>query len=424
MLTSQSNTDQVTVLNLRRLFVLRNIVIGSTVLVILIAYQILDMALPLLPLIIVVIIHCVINLATLWSIRQQTPISSIELFIQLSLDTLVLAALLFFSGGSTNPFVSLFLLPSLITATILPQRYTWAMAALAVGCYTLLMFFYYPLPHAHAMHQSDFDLHVMGMWFGFLLSVGLIVFFVVRMGNSLREREHHLNLVREKALRDQHLIALGTLATGAAHALGTPLATMAVLSGELKKEHANDEDVVEKAELLRSQLDRCKHILSDITASTGQVRAEGGCRLSVNEYLDTVVEQLHTFQPAAEVNCRYHSPDPAPQILADKTLTQALINILMNAAEASIDDIQIDASWDSEYLTLAINDRGEGMPPQVKAAAGTPFYTTKTNGQGLGLYLARAVTERFGGSMELNNRDGGGMQVLIKLPLSTIGLPA
>jgi two-component system sensor histidine kinase RegB len=418
---SQTSTDATSALNLRRLFILRNIAISFEVVVISLAYWVLDVPLPLFPLSVIIVVHCLINGFTFLRMKRPQSITSWEFFAQLVMDSLVLTAMLYFTGGSTNPFVSLFLLPLVTASIILPQGFAWAMAALTTSCYTLLMFFYRPLlPHNNMQHMADFNLHVLGMWFGFLLSAGLIAFFLVRMANSLRERDRILTETREKTLRDQHLVALGTLATGAAHELGTPLTTMAVLASELKREHTDNADVVEKMDILRGQLDRCKHILSDITASTGQARAEGGNGLAVNNYIKDVVEDLETLRPEAKVSCELHGPQPAPNILADRTLTQALINVLNNAADASINDIDVEVDWDSETLTILVGDRGEEISPSVQAAAGTPFFTTKPDGHGIGLYLAHAVIERFGGKLSLLNREGGGSQAIIKLPLSTI----
>ena len=420
MFNPQANTDPTTTLNLQRIFILRNIAIACELLAIILASRALVMILPLFPLLTIILVHGLFNIITLLRTRRPRPVSSSEFFIQLAFDALMLTALLYFTGGSTNPFVSLFLLPLIVTAVILPSRFVWAMASLTIACYTLLMFFYQPLPHAH--HGTDFDLHVLGMWFGFLLSTGLVTFFVVRMANSLRERDKLLASVQEQALRDQHLISLGTLATGAAHELGTPLATMAVLTGELRHDHTDDADVLEKADMLRSQLDRCKSILSDITASAGQARPEGGSRVAIDDYLKTMVSQLQSLRPTAKIACQLDGTQPAPQILADKTLTQALINILNNAADASIDDIQVEGQWNNESLTLTIQDRGAGLTPQAKTAAGTPFFTTKPDGLGLGLYLARSAIGRLGGQVRLLDRSGGGTQVVVELPLFNIGV--
>ncbi|NOY62280.1 MAG: HAMP domain-containing histidine kinase [Gammaproteobacteria bacterium] len=423
--TPNTTSDMTPTENLRRLLILRTITIAGELIVLVLATQVLKMALPIAPIVAIIAAHTGLN-GVSWlrlRYRRQRPVSAALFFAQLVLDVLALSALLYFAGGSTNPFVSLLLLPLVIVATTLPRAYVWAMATLIVSSYSLLMVQYQPLPQMHTTHGGDdFNLHVLGMWFGFLLGVGMIIFFVVKMADSLREREQALADTREQALRDQHLVALGTLATGAAHELGTPLSTMAVLANELKHEHAANADVVEKAQMLRSQLHRCKNILSDITASAGQVRPEGGHRVAVDDYLHSVVALLRASRPDAQLCCQLHGTQPPPQILADKTLTQALMNILSNAADASVGCIDVEGRWSSKQLIIVISDRGEGLSAAVQAAAGTPFFTTKADGQGLGLYLARAVVERFGGEIQLINREGGGCQATIELPFSTIGI--
>ncbi len=419
---SQTSIDTTSALNLRRLFILRNIAISFEVLAIGLANWVLDIPLPLLPLSIIIFMHGLVNVFTFLRIKRPQSVTSLEFFTQLVMDSMLLTGMLYYTGGYTNPFVSLFLLPLVTASILLPQGFAWAMAALTTSCYTLLMFFYRPLPHSNMDHMADFNLHVLGMWFGFLLSAGLIVFFLVRMANSLRERDRILTAAREKSLRDQHLVALGTLATGAAHELGTPLTTMAVLASELKHDYSGNKDIAEKMDMLRGQLDRCKHILSDITASTGQARAEGGNGLAIDNYIEDVVDGLKTLRPTVKLSSKLHGTQPTPYILADKILTQALINVLNNATDASIDNVELEVVWDSETLTIVVGDRGEEISPSVQAAAGTPFFTTKPDGHGLGLYLAHAVIESFGGQLNLAKREGGGTQAVIKLPLSTISV--
>lgn len=416
--------DNTATLNLKRLLVLRSIAIVCEILALFLTTRLLHMDVALLPMLLVIGVHAAINIGTWLRLRHVHQVLAPEFGLQLALDTIVLALLLYFAGGYTNPFVSLFLLPLVITASILPQKYTWFMAALTVGCYTILMFYYIPLPqpqHMHGMqHDSEFSLHVLGMWFSFLLSAALVVFFMVRMANSLRERDQALAEAREKALQDEHLVALGTLATGAAHELGTPLATMAVMAGELKYDHADDPEVVEKAEIFRSQLERCKAIISDISASTGQARGEGGGSVAIDDYLHQVVNQWLAIRPQAKATLELQGDIPAPHILTDKTLTQAIINVLNNAADASIDHVDIEADWNKERLTLTVRDQGPGLNDVVKSSAGTPFFTTKSDGHGLGLYLARGVMERYKGSLELTNRPEGGAQARLVLPLTAL----
>ncbi len=407
--------------NLNRLLLLRSIAIGCEIIALILAIQFLHINLPLLPIALVIALHFVINIVIWRRIRHLNQVSPIEFTVQLALDTVVLTLLLYFSGGYTNPFVSLFLLPLIITASIMPQRHTWVMAMITIGCYTTLMFYYTPLPTpiSHMSHQgSEFDLHVLGMWFSFLLSVGLVVFFMVRMANSMRERDQALARAREKALHDEHLVELGTLATGAAHELGTPLATMAVVSSELKYDHANDPDIVEKIDIFRDQLNRCKAIISDISASTGQARAEGGSSVAIDDYLRGVIDQWQMTRPRASAKIELHGSIPAPHILTDKALTQAIINVLNNAADATPDYIEIDADWDSQQFILNVLDNGSGLTASAQKTAGQPYFTTKPEGLGLGLFLSRAVIERYSGSLELSNRPEGGARARLILPIT------
>ena len=160
--------------------------------------------LPFGPLLVVIAIFAALNLVTWLRLRWlERPVGEQELFLHLFSDVLILAALLYFSGGSTNPFVSLFLLPLTLAAAALPGRYTWAIAVSALVCYSLLMVWYYPLPHRHGI---NFNMHVVGMWFGFVLSAILISYFAVKMSATLRERERALAQAREDALRDERLV--------------------------------------------------------------------------------------------------------------------------------------------------------------------------------------------------------------------------
>jgi len=421
----KKTVDSTVILNLKRMLVLRSIAIVCEFLVLAVAVLVLHMDLPLIAMLVVIALHIVINVLAWARLRLRDPVKVPEFALQLALDTVVLALLLYYSGGYTNPFVSLFLLPLVIAASILPQIYIWSMAVLTISCYSVLIFYYHPLPMSGTETvRGEFGLHVLGMWFSFLLSAGLVVFFVVRMANSLRERDRTLAQVRERALHDQHLVSMGTLATGAAHELGTPLATMAVLAHELEIDHADDAEVVEKAVIFRQQIDRCKTIISDISASTGQARGEGGGGVAVDDYLHAVVEQWQALGPRTPVMLDMHGQDPAPCILADKTLTQAIINILNNAAEAASAHIEIEARWDVEQMQIAVRDDGSGFSEAVLGNAGTPFFTTKQEGHGLGLFLARAVLERFHGTLEVSNRSERGAQIRMSLPLSALEVGA
>lgn len=429
MFKHDSKDEMAGTYNLKRLFVFRSAVIVSELIVIGLAVYAFNVMLPVQSMLAVVALYSAFNLFVWVRLRKEHQASSNEFFLDLVVDVLALAALLYFAGGSSNPFVSLFLLPLVIVAATLPKRYAWAMAAVTLGCYTLLMVINVPAAqdmaghHHHAAAASSssaFSLHVLGMWFSFLLGVGLILFFVVSMAEALRKRDVKLAEARERNLRDEHMVALGTLAAGAAHELGTPLATMAVLTKEMEGDYSGQPDVVEKVKLLRSQVERCKTTIGQISASAGQMQAESGQSEDVKCYLQACVESWQEMHLDTSIESSLTGIDPAPVIVLDATLNQAIINLLNNAADASPDRIELNADWSESDLDLEVKDFGEGFSDTALAELGKPFFTTKREGQGLGFYLAQSVVSRFNGEMTFGNHEQGGAYVRVRLPLEKL----
>jgi len=407
--------------NLQRLFLLRSIAIVVQCLTFAAVHWVLEMPLPWTEMITVVIFLAVLNFATWLRLRRNWPVSSIEFFAQILIDVFALGALLYFSGGSTNPFVFLYLLPLTITAAALPWAYTWVMAAITISCYSLLLFYYVPLPHDHSEHNSEFNLHVSGMWLAFVLSTVLIAWFVVKMGISIRERDKDLSQAREQALRNEQLIALGTLAAGAAHELGTPLSTMAVVSRELQKDNTENRELQNNISILRDQITQCKHTLTQLLANAGQTRAEDASGQTVDHFLREILDKWKLMRPTVKFTYHCNGAYPAPQIINTHLLAQSILNLLNNAADASLENIEIKSDWDNKELRLEILDFGKGLSEETVQRAGQAFFTSKPRqGFGIGLFLANANIERFGGSIRLTNRKRGGACTQVRLPL--IGL--
>jgi two-component system sensor histidine kinase RegB len=315
----------------------------------------------------------------------------------------------------------LYLLPLAIAAAALPAGYVWGMAGVATACYTALFVWHVPLPHTGQAHDADFGMHVLGMWLGFVLSAALIAWFAVKAAATVRERDRTLAALRENALRHERVLALGTLATGAAHELGTPLATMAVLVKDIAPEQGISAD---RLGILRTQITRCKEILASLSAAAGQVRAESGQSLALDVWLHELTDRWLALRPGVSARRHFEGTQPAPRVVAELTLAQAIANILNNAADASPDSVEIAARWNADELVLEIADRGAGLAPELQANAGEPFLTTKGDGLGLGLFLAYTTFSRFGGDVRLMQRDGGGVLCRLTLPLATLKVTA
>lgn len=358
--------------------------------------------------------------ATCWfRLRQSWPVTEQEFFAHIFADIGFLTALLYFSGGATNPFVSYFLIPLAISAITLPWAYTITVAILSVASYSLLLFFYIPLAiYAPSHHSDGLNIHILGMWINFVLSAGLITYFVVGMASALREQQQTINRQKEDSLRDQQIMAVATLAAGTAHELGTPLATMNILLEELNKD-AQPGELQEDLTLLLEQVTRCKSILTKLT-NTAQISHAVKEAISVRYLIDQVLDNWLLMRPEVSSSLIVTNDSKSPHIDSDATLKQAITNLLDNAADACAIDIKIILSWDDKIITLAIEDNGPGIPIDMAEQIGKPFITTKGKGLGLGLSLSHATIERFGGTVQLFNNQPNGTLTQLQLPISKV----
>ncbi len=401
---------------LRRLVALRGVAVAAQLITLIAVFKILELNLNWQPMLQAITALALINLLTMLRLRSSKPVSNLELFTQLCVDVIVLSVLLYFGGGSTNPFVSLYLMPLVITATTLSRRYTWSMAALTISCYSLLMIYFVPLPHNHMLHNADnaFNTHVLGMWLGFIISACLIAYFVVQMAQAVRRRDELLARIREEILRNEHIVALGTQAASAAHEMGTPLATMAVVINELQHDMTDQAEQHASLSILNDQVGACKRILDKILADSG----DSATVQNMNHFIADILDEWQLLRPTAQYHYHPSNNTPIPYIKSDITLRAALMNLLNNAADAATVPIEIHAAWDAEHYTLSIHDQGPGLNNEVARKAGAAFFTTKNEGRGLGLYLANATIERMGGAIRLFNRAQGGATTEIMLPIS------
>jgi two-component system sensor histidine kinase RegB len=403
---------------LQRLLLLRSALLVTQSLAVIIAQSYLRIDLPWRPLLAVLVASGIVSAAVWLSLRRGKPVGAGQFFLHLLTDVAGLTALLYLSGGSANPFVSLYLVPLVIAAIALPAAFAWGMAALTVGCYGLLFYFHVPVPSLNVAH--DFGLHLFGMWVNFLVSAVIIAWLVGRMAQAIRSRDAQIARQREQALRNERIVALGTLAAGAAHELGTPLSTMAVMLGDMAHDHARHPGLGRDIATLRTQVDVCKHTITRMVAAAGQARAEGGGAQPIDEFLRDTVERWRLIRPTVNMSEHLAGALPAPSIVTEQTLRQAIISLLNNAADASPHHVELDCSWNRERLSVEIRDRGPGLSSEAAAHAGHRFFSTKPigEGNGIGLILARATLERLGGRIDLKPRDGGGACTLLELPLA------
>jgi len=410
--------------NLYRLFMLRNLLIAVAFFVI-IYLSFTNSLFPLLYIGIILGALLAFNVLTGWWLLSKKDVTDNTLILQLIVDIAAFTGVLYFTGGASNPFGWFYLVPIFIAATLLPGRIIWLITVLSIFSYTALMFFYQKVSgvadHSeHMQHNSGFAQHIMGMWLGYVVTALLVAFVVARMANSLRERDNHLAQARENSLRDERLVALGTLAAGTAHELGTPLSTIAILVKEMQEICTTNESK-EYLSIIRQQVDRCKTALATLSHSAGEELMSGGQMLPVKNYISSIIKQWQQQRPATKLLLLSDLKNINAQILAEQTLTQALINILNNAADASPKKISIEVEQIDKQITINIIDNGSGLDSMIQSHAGKKSYSSKDQGLGLGLFLAHASIERLGGKIFLANQQQGGAIVKIILPLTSFG---
>ena len=370
-----------------------------------------------LPLIVLLVLSLSMCLLTGLRLRGSWPVTELEFAAHLAMDLFIHSGLLYYLGGSTNPFVAYYLVPLTIAAATLPWLYSIVLSGLALSGYTALLIWYRPL-HLQGEHLDELliTLHLFGMWLNFALSAAFITFFVAKMSEAVREQDQLRAARREDSMRDQQLLAVATQAAGAAHELGTPLSTMSVLLNELRREHREQPALQEDLAVLQAQVQLCKGTLQQLVRAAEADRRQAIEEQTVMHWLESALNRWHLMRPEATYRYQLAGVGSPPTLLPPVDLTQALLNLLNNAADACPENLVVRLSWDQQWVVITIRDYGAGVPLAIAEQLGKPFFTTKGKGFGLGLFLSQISVIRAGGSVKLYNQDGGGTLTELRLP--------
>ena len=362
-----------------------------------------------------------------WRLKVDTVISQRELFGHLLVDVVVLTVLLSSTGGASNPLISYLLVLLAVSATILPRGfvYTFTLGGILIYSYFLLR----DISSGHAMPMGSmdrdriFELHLVGMWIIFSVSAVLISVFLTRMSAAIRDREVTLAVARENELRNEQLVAIGTLAAGTAHALGTPLSTMSVLLTELDnldEEQLKASHVKEDISVLRQQVVRCKDSLNQLIRYYHKDNPAEEESLLLSDFASDISDYITNIHPSAKVNFVVET-EADPVVISDQSVKHAVINIVENGIKAAKQEVNVSFRLsDNSQIEISIDDDGPGIPAKVMENMGEPFISTRKDSMGLGIFLANAAIQRIGGSIEMFNLKAGGALTLIRLPMAEI----
>lgn len=410
--------------NMLLLIQLRWIAVVGQLVTIGVVHGLMGIALPLPQLLLAPAALALINLGSQPLVRRRAAISTAELTAALLFDVAALGWQLHYSGGVSNPFAWLFLLHVVLGAMLLTPRAAALIVGAAVLALLLLAFTAPPLALPAPWQTDPMGLYLAGALVCFLLVAVLLLIFIARISRNLRERDAALARIRQQAAEEDHIVRMGLLASGAAHELGTPLASLAVLVGDWKRLPllAANAELREELDEMETAIQRCKAIVSSILLSAGEARGIAPEATSVRAFLQDIVDELRAARPVGTVEWTDKLGGDVA-IVADPALRQVIGNAVDNAAEASPLWIGVTARREGDTLVVEIADRGPGFSADMLEGFGRPYHSSKGRpGGGLGLFLLVNVLRKLGGSATAANRPQGGALVRIALPLAAIAL--
>ncbi|MEA3121596.1 MAG: two-component system, sensor histidine kinase RegB [Paraburkholderia sp.] len=404
-----TNTGRV---NLGHLFWLRCLAIVGQIVTIAVVERFFGVHLPLPAMMMVICLEVVFNALTWLRVASARPETNLELVGQLWVDLGALSGLLFLSGGTTNPFVSLYLPSLAIAAAVLPWTHMIWLAIFAMCCYVALGFDSIPLNMDNP--ANVFEYYRGGMWVNFMVSVGLIAWFVARMSNALRHRDAALGEAQQRLLRDERAVALGVQAATVAHEMGTPLSTIAMLTEELREAARTDKGLALYApdlDLLDKQMTLCTSALARLRSRA----SVSSPREKLDEWLIGFGEQWQLRHPHVKFE-RPAAPSAGTWIDDTTAIGQILTILLDNAARVSRDSVRLKASVADGFIKFEVLDSGPGIAPGLRSQLGSAPVDSTQGGHGVGLYLAFAAAARLGGSVELRDGEPRGTRAVLHVP--------
>ena len=408
---------------------LRWLAVAGQIAAVLVVTFLLRFPVPLLPVGLTIGLAAAFNIGLNLALPANHRFSAQASALVLACDILQLSLLLYLTGGLTNPFAMLFLAPVLISATALPPKHTLFLGGLAVAIASAMALQHWPLPWQGDAPFVLPDLYVLAIWCSIVVSLAFIGVYAWRVAEEARQMAHALSLAELTLVRQQHITALDGVAAAAAHKLGTPLATIAVIAKEMNRLVEADDPLKEDVELLLQESGRCREILSKI-ASLG--RDEGGPlgKCALGQLLEEVAAPHRGSGATIEVRMMTEGEQPlAPRLPG---LMYSLGNLVENAVDFARSTVILSADWTDTTLTLTVADDGPGFAPEVVQRLGNPFLTTrperltqsqaqrgKGGGMGLGFFITKTLLERSGARITWGNAGGGGgARIHIVWPLS------
>ncbi|MCG8692559.1 MAG: ActS/PrrB/RegB family redox-sensitive histidine kinase [Minwuiales bacterium] len=398
---------------LRTLVLIRWVAVAGQAVALLLVRFGLEFEFPFVPAAGAVAFSALLNVVASLRHPTSTRLGDLGAAAYLGYDIAQLAVLLYLTGGLTNPFCVLFLVPVTISATILSLTSTVILGALAAVCISLLALFHQPLPWSTAGGLVLPMTYIFGIWAALLLGMGFTCAYAWRVAEENRRMSEALAAAQTALAREQRLSALDGLAAAAAHELGTPLSTITLVVKELARDMPQDSALAEDMALLASQTERCREILARISRDPQEDDSAFAATT-----LSGIVEAAAQPYLIDDINLTIEVADAAqrgaqPRVARSPEIMQGLSNLIENAADFADSEVQVKLDWDQKQVRVEVADDGPGIPSDILGALGDPYVTTRpqSGGMGLGVFIAKTLLERTGALVRFENRLGRGGRI-------------
>jgi two-component system sensor histidine kinase RegB len=333
----------------------------------------------------------------------------------LGFDVVQLAVLLHLTGGLQNPFAILIIAPVVVSATLLSRLATVALTLVAVVSISLLAYYRLPLPWTGEPLELP-QAYILGIWTALAVASVFISTYVWSVAEEARRMVDALAAAQTSLARQQRVSALGGLAAAAAHELGSPLATIAVVAKELSREVPADSPLAEDVELLLSQSDRCRDILAGLSRAPESQSGDFD-RLPLRQVVEAAAEPYQDDRISIQIEAAENSEGDEPLADTSPEILSGLGALIQNAVQFASSGVDVTLYWDPEQVRITIHDDGPGFPASVLGAIGEPYISTRQetgDHMGLGIFIAQTLLDRVGARMQFANR--GGAEVVIRWP--------
>jgi two-component system sensor histidine kinase RegB len=402
-------------ISLRTLILIRWVAIGGQALTILIVHYGLGFGLPLVPALAVVASSALLNLVLIVLRQWAARLGARDAALYLGYDILQLAVLLYLTGGLQNPFAILILAPVTVAATILSRRAVIALSVLAVAAISVLALRHMPLPWRSEPLVFPPEL-VLGIWIALVLATVFIGAYTWSIAQGARRLRDAMAATQLALAREQRVSAVGALAAAAAHELGSPLATIAVVAKELARDLPEDSPHAEDAALLLSQSERCRRILAELAQHPEEDGGSPYTRLPISALVDAAAAPYRDQGVRLILATAGEPTGEEPLVIRSPEIMHGLNNLVQNAVQFAAREVSVTIFWDTAAVTVEIDDDGPGFPLHLFGRLGEPYLSTRagaTDHMGLGIFIAQSLLERSGARLAFDNLADGGAHVAV-----------